>query len=110
MEGNTMSIKLKSGICAGALLAGVAVAQPVHAEGVLNGETLRVIGLGDPVFQAMQKMTAEIEKMGGGKFQLDIKGFDVLHQQVLLNSQAAVSAYDLIPVDLPQFGEYTASH
>ena len=40
------------------------------------------------------------------RFQLDVKGFDVLHQQVLLNSQAKVSAYDLIPVDLPQFGEY----
>jgi multiple sugar transport system substrate-binding protein len=104
---NEVSIKLKRGICTVAMFVGaVAFAALAHAEGVLNGETLRVIGLGDPVFQAMQKMTAEIEKTGGGKFQLDIKGFDVLHQQVLLNSQAAVSAYDLIPIDLPQFGEY----
>ena len=51
-------------------------------------------------------MHDQIEQLGGGKFQLDVKGFDVLHQQVLLNSQAKVSAYDLIPVDLPQFGEY----
>ncbi|MFO1070862.1 MAG: extracellular solute-binding protein [Geminicoccaceae bacterium] len=88
------------------MLTSAAFALPVHAEGVLQGETLRVIGLGDPVFQAMQAMQGEIEQLGGGKFQLDIKGFDVLHQQVLLNSQAEVSAYDLIPVDLPQFGEY----
>jgi multiple sugar transport system substrate-binding protein len=76
------------------------------ADGPLKGETLRIIGLGDPVFQAMQNMHAELEKLGGGKVELEIKGFDVLHQQVLLNSQAEVSAYDLIPVDLPQFGEY----
>ena len=32
--------------------------------------------------------------------------FDVLHQQVLLNAQNATSNYDIIAIDLPQFGEY----
>lgn len=95
-----------SGVSAALFLAGAALFAPAAADGVLKGQTLRVIGLGDPVFQAMQAMHDQIEQLGGGKFQLDVKGFDVLHQQVLLNSQAKVSAYDLIPVDLPQFGEY----
>jgi multiple sugar transport system substrate-binding protein len=97
---------IRSGLSAGLFLAGTALFAPASADGVLKGETLRVIGLGDPIFQAMQAMHDQIEQLGGGKFQLDVKGFDVLHQQVLLNSQAKVSAYDLIPVDLPQFGEY----
>jgi multiple sugar transport system substrate-binding protein len=84
----------------------VTAAGAANADGVLNGETIRIIGLGDPVFQAMQNMHDELEKIGGGKVQLDVKGFDVLHQQVLLNSQAKVSSYDIIPIDLPQFGEY----
>jgi multiple sugar transport system substrate-binding protein len=32
--------------------------------------------------------------------------FDSLHQQVLLNSRNNTSRYDIIAVDLPQFGEY----
>lgn len=93
--------------CFAAALIGLgALARQAHATGVLNGETLRMIALGDPVFQAMQNMHDELEKIGGGKIQLEIKGYDVLHQQVLLNCRARVSSYDLIPIDLPQIGEY----
>jgi multiple sugar transport system substrate-binding protein len=81
-------------------------AAPVSADGSLGGATIRIIGLGDPVFNSMQTIQAQLNELGGGTLQLEIKGFDVLHQQVLLNSQAGASAYDLVAVDLPQFGEY----
>ncbi|MGI9452535.1 MAG: ABC transporter substrate-binding protein [Geminicoccaceae bacterium] len=79
---------------------------PAHAEGVLDGETIRILGIGDPVFQVMQRIHGDLEEMAGGTIQLDVRPFDVLHQQVLLNAQNDVSSYDLIAVDLPQFGEY----
>ncbi len=85
---------------------GLIGALPASAEGVLNGETIRILGIGDPVFQVMQKIHGEMEEMAGGTIQLDVRPFDVLHQQVLLNAQNDVSNYDLIAVDLPQFGEY----
>ncbi len=77
-----------------------------NAEEVLNGETIRILAIGDPVFQVMQKIHGDLESMAGGKIQLDVRPFDVLHQQVLLNAQNDVSNYDMVAVDLPQFGEY----
>ena len=79
---------------------------PAGAQGVLDGETIRILGIGDPVFQVMQRIHDQMEELAGGEIQLDVRPFDVLHQQVLLNAQNDVSSYDLIAVDLPQFGEY----
>ncbi len=81
-------------------------ATPALADTVLEGETIRILGIGDPVFQVMQKIHGELEEMAGGTVQLDVRPFDVLRQQVLLNAQNDLSNYDLIAVDLPQFGEY----
>ena len=90
----------------GASALALASAIPSTAQSVLEGETIRILGIGDPVFQAMQKIHGDLEQMAGGTIQLDVRGFDALHQQVLLNAQNEESAYDLIAVDLPQFGEY----
>ncbi len=79
---------------------------PAHAQGVLDGKTIRILGIGDPVFQVMQQIHGDLEEIAGGEIQLDVRPFDVLHQQVLLNAQNDLSNYDLIAVDLPQFGEY----
>lgn len=81
-------------------------AVPAEAEGVLDGETIRILAIGDPVFQVMQQIHGDLEAMAGGTIQLDVRPFDVLRQQVLLNAQNRVSGYDLVAVDLPQFGEY----
>jgi multiple sugar transport system substrate-binding protein len=83
-----------------------AICGTARADGVLNGETIRLLVVGDPVFKSMQKMHDELEKLGGGKVELNVLPFDSLHQQVLLNSRNSKSRYDIIAVDLPQFGEY----
>ncbi len=89
------------------LLAGlVAISSPANSEGVLNGETVRLLVIGDPVFQVMQQIHGDLEEMAGGTIELEVRPFDVLRQQVLLNAENDVSSYDLIAVDLPQFGEY----
>ena len=79
---------------------------PSQAASVLEGQTIRILAIGDPVFQVMQKIHNDMEKMAGGKIELEVRPFDVLHQQVLLNAQNPTSNYDIIAVDLPQFGEY----
>lgn len=79
---------------------------PAQSQSLLDGETIRILGIGDPVFQVMQRIHGDLEEMAGGTIQLDVRPFDVLHQQVLLNAQNNESSYDLIAVDLPQFGEY----
>ncbi|SMD06614.1 ABC transporter substrate-binding protein [Primorskyibacter flagellatus] len=99
--------KFRTSALAATCLA-TAFSAPVIAqeESILGGETIRIIGIGDPVFQAMQKFHGEMEEMTGGTIQLDVRPFDVLRQQVLLNAQNSTSSYDIIAVDLPQFGEY----
>src|SRR5260370_26147370 len=90
------------------LFASVVSAAPasMQAAGVLDGQTIRILAIGDPVFQVMKKIHDDMEKMAGGKIELEVRPFDVLHQQVLLNAQNATSSYDIVAVDLPQFGEY----
>lgn len=73
---------------------------------MLNGATIRLIVVGDPVFKAMQQMHADMERRAGGSIELNVLPFDELHQQTLLNSQNRESRYDIIAIDLPQFGEY----
>ncbi len=94
---------LVAGLFASAVSAAPASMQ---AAGVLDGQTIRILAIGDPVFQVMQKIHDDMEKMAGGKIELEVRPFDVLHQQVLLNAQNATSSYDIVAVDLPQFGEY----
>ena len=91
-----------TGLVAGLMVAAV----PVQAQGVLNGETVRLLVIGDPVFQVMQRIHGDLEKMAEGTIELEVRPFDVLRQQVLLNAENDVSSYDLIAIDLPQFGEY----
>ena len=81
-------------------------AMPVAAQSVLEGDPIRILAIGDPVFQVMQSIHGDLEEMAGGTIQLDVQPFDMLRQQVLLNAQNDLSSYDLIAVDLPQFGEY----
>lgn len=96
-----------AGVAAAALLATLAAAPgDARAEGVLNGETIRILAIGDPVFQVMQRIHSQMEQMAEGTIELEVRPFDVLRQQVLLNAQNPESRYDIIAVDLPQFGEY----
>jgi multiple sugar transport system substrate-binding protein len=99
---------LRTGAAAGALAGALMMASgpAVQAAGVLNGETIRILVVTDPVFKAMQEMLPDLEAESGGKIELTVLPFDQLHQQVLLNAQAGESKYDIIGIDLPQFGEY----
>ncbi len=96
---------LFSGAAVAVLVAGAAM-MPAQAAGPLEGQTIRMIVIGDPVFKAMQQIHGELQTMSGATIELNVLPFDTLHQQVLLNSQNKESRYDIIAIDLPQFGEY----
>jgi multiple sugar transport system substrate-binding protein len=100
-----MLSRLVSGAAVAAVVTGFAIA-PLRAAGPLDGQTIRMIVIGDPVFKVMQQIHDQMEKMSGAKIELNVLPFDSLHQQVLLNSQNKESRYDIIAIDLPQFGEY----
>ncbi|MEQ8967275.1 MAG: extracellular solute-binding protein [Azospirillaceae bacterium] len=104
-ETNTLR-RLRGALCTAAAGAALLASAPAVAQGVLDGETIRILAIGDPVFQVMQRIHGDLEEMAGGSIELDVRAFDVLRQQVLLNAQNAESSYDIIAVDLPQFGEY----
>jgi multiple sugar transport system substrate-binding protein len=98
--------RLLSGAEVAAVLAGLAAVTPSRAASPLEGQTIRMIVIGDPVFKVMQQIHDDMEKMSGAKIELSVLPFDTLHQQVLLNSQNKESRYDIVAIDLPQFGEY----
>src|SRR5262247_2751951 len=103
---DSLTTRLCRGAATAAILAGIGIAGSAQAEGVLNGQTIRLIVVSDPVFKAMQQMHDDMEKKAGGKIELNVLPFDSLHQQTLLNAQNKESRYDIVAIDLPQFGEY----
>ena len=94
---------------AAAALSGVALllAAPLaKAESVLDGGTLRILFMSEPISIAWQKMLPDMESEAGGKIELEIIGYDELRQKVLLDARGDVSNYDLMAIDLPWFGEF----
>ena len=78
--------------------------------GVLNGETLRILFMSEPISIAWQKILPEMEAEAGGMIELEIIGYDELRQKVLLDARGDVSNYDLISIDLPWFGEFVGAN
>lgn len=92
---------------AGLLLACIGT---TASAGVLNGETLRILFMSEPISIAWQKILPEMEAEAGGKIELEIIGYDELRQKVLLDARGDVSNYDLISIDLPWFGEFVGAN
>jgi multiple sugar transport system substrate-binding protein len=93
--------------CAVVLLAfGLSGGTTQAADSILGGATVRILAIGDPAFQAMQRIHDELEKDAGGKIDLHVVDFDALHQQTLLNLQNKVSSYDIVAIEASQYGEY----
>ena len=67
-----MVITLRQGAAITALVVSALLAGGAQGENVLNGQTIRLIVVSDPVFKAMQKMHDDMEKMAGGKIELNV--------------------------------------
>lgn len=71
-----------------------------------DGKVIRVLAWGDPAFAALKKLAPAIKKETGIDLQVDIRPFDAVRQQALLNAQNSESSYEIIAADLPLVGEY----
>src|SRR5260370_7821441 len=85
---------LVAGLFASAVSAAPASMQ---AAGVLDGQTIRILAIGDPVFQVMQKIHDHMEKMAGAKIERESLPFDILHPQLHLNSHNTPPSFNLLP-------------
>jgi len=94
------------------LISLVAVASPANAQEPkpLEGKTIRLLYNADPYAYATQKILADLEGASGAKIVLDVQPYDAQHQKILLNSQSAESAYDLVAVDIVWEGEFGAGN
>lgn len=108
VEGSFLQRLLRLSLLVGTAGATIAAAgsAALAADSVLNGETVKILAIGDPAFQAMQKIHDQLEQQAGGKIDLRVVDFDALHQQTLLNFQNPVSSYDIVAVEASQYGEY----
>jgi multiple sugar transport system substrate-binding protein len=92
-----------------AILAAGFAAQPSNAQGPLEGgKTIKLLFVGDPFAQVMQKHIDEFSKLAGGKIELEMVGYPETRNKTLLNSQNGKSAYDIVSVDGVWMGEYAA--
>jgi multiple sugar transport system substrate-binding protein len=66
---------------------------------------LRILVHADPTFMAMHVLKKQFESIFGVPIQSRALSIDRLRDEILKNSQAKQSSYDLIACDLPWFGE-----
>ena len=88
--------------------AGIAAGPSLAAGPLEGGKTIKLLFVGDPFAQVMQKQIAEFEKMAGGKIELEVVGYPETRNKTLLNSQNSESAYDIVSIDGVWMGEYAA--
>ena len=88
--------------------AGLATGPTLAAGPLEGGKTIKLLFVGDPFAQVMQKHIAEFEKMAGGKIELEVVGYPETRNKTLLNSQNSESAYDIVSIDGVWMGEYAA--
>ncbi len=69
---------------------------------------LRILVHADPTFMAMNVLKKQFETIFGVGVRSRALSIDRLRDEILLNSQAKKSSYDIIACDLPWFGEMAA--
>lgn len=76
---------------------------------VLNGESIRMLVVGDPFAVALQKSVDQLGQMAGGTITIEVVGYDDLYRQILLNARDLESSYDIISFDAVWVGEFGKS-
>jgi multiple sugar transport system substrate-binding protein len=95
-------------LTAGALLLHRWRAPPRRPEedSVLQGDTARLLLVGDPFALALQGAAPELGRLAGGRLEVELVGYDDVRRLTLRNAQDQVSAYDLVSFDVVWAGEY----
>ncbi|MSU92051.1 extracellular solute-binding protein [Rhodobacteraceae bacterium 2CG4] len=69
------------------------------------GKGLRVLVHSDPTFMAMLNLKRQFEMILGTSIESRAHSIDRLREELIRNSERAVSMYDIVAVDLPWIGE-----
>lgn len=69
------------------------------------GKGLRVLVHSDPTFMAMLNLKRQFEMILGTSIESRALSIDRLREELIRNSERAVSMYDIVAVDLPWIGE-----
>jgi len=69
------------------------------------GRGLRVLVHSDPTFMAMLNLKRQFEMILGTSIESRAHSIDRLREELIRNSERAVSMYDIVAVDLPWIGE-----
>jgi len=79
----------------------------LHAQDdVLQGETIRMLIIGDVFSLALVDATSELEAATGAEIEIEVVGYDDVRDLTLLNATNAQSEYDIVAVDVVWIGEY----
>ena len=80
----------------------------LHAQdGNLQGETIRMLIIGDVFSIALAEGKNTIEDTTGVTLEIEVVGYDEVRQLTLLNATNAQSEYDIVAVDVVWIGEYS---
>jgi len=81
-----------------------------HAQSsILDGETVRVLIVGDPFALAIENSLNELAELAGGDIEIEIVGYNDVRELTLLNARDQESSYDMISFDSVWMGEYAES-
>jgi multiple sugar transport system substrate-binding protein len=88
--------------------AGTPAPQPVLTSKLTLRRSLRTLVHADPTFMAMNSLRRHFEMMFGVQIASRALSIDRLRAEIIENSAARVSKYDIVACDLPWFGEMAA--
>jgi multiple sugar transport system substrate-binding protein len=88
------------------LLLTVLMVTPASAQGFVNGETIRMLVVGDPLALALNAALEELEDLSGGSIEIEVVGYTDTYDLTLLNARDAESSYDIVSFDAVWVGEY----
>jgi len=79
-------------------------------DSILEGETIRMLIIGDVFSLALVDSTRELETQTGATIEIEIVGYDAVRELALLNADNSISDYDIVAVDVVWIGEYGANN
>ena len=74
--------------------------------GFLQGQTIRMLVVGDPFSIALRAGARELGRRAGGTVELEVVGYDDVRRLTLLNARDARSGYDIVSFDSVWVAEY----
>lgn len=75
----------------------------------LDGETVRMLIVGDPFSSALRELAAALGAEAGGTLRIEVVSYDDLRTLTLRNALDFQSAYDIVSFDVLWLGEYGAA-